>query len=110
MLLFGSSSFRRSGPRMQRSPFTIYHWPLRRYHCPAVTRKIVMALALVLGCAGALVAQRYGGRGRGGGWGWGGGEGISENSPIRTAREAQRHSNADFPSWTNAPGFEKDVW
>jgi hypothetical protein len=75
-----------------------------------VTRKIAIALALVFGCAGVLVAQRYGGRGRGGGWGWGGGEGIPENSPMRTAREAQRHSNADFPSWTNAPGFEKDVW
>ena len=49
---------------------------------------------------GLLVAQRF----RGGGEGW-----IPEDAPVRTAREVPTHS-ADFPRWTNATGFEKDVF
>jgi len=52
---------------------------------------------------GVALAQRYRG-------GWGGGEGwIPEDAPIRTAREVPTHST-EFPRWTNAPGFEKDVF
>ena len=58
---------------------------------------------LALFCGSLLLAQRYR-------YGWGGGEGwIPEDAPIRTAREVPTHST-DFPEWTNAPGFEKDVF
>lgn len=60
-------------------------------------------LILLLFCAGLLLAQRLG-------RGWGGGEFyIPEDTPIRTAREIPTHST-EFPRWTNAPGFEKDVF
>jgi hypothetical protein len=60
-------------------------------------------LILVLLCTGIVFAQRYRG-------GWGEGEGwIPEDAPIRTAREVPTHST-EFPRWTNAPGFEKDVF
>jgi len=52
-------------------------------------------------CTGWLAAQRFRG---GGGEGW-----IPEDAPIRTAREVPTHST-DFPRWTNAAGFEKDVF
>ncbi len=60
----------------------------------------LLILAVVLG-AGTLLAQR--GR-RGGGEGW-----ISEDAPVRTAREVETHSN-DFPRWDNPAGFEHDVF
>src|SRR5438309_1794243 len=66
--------------------------------------------------AGAALAQRWGG---GGNWGWGGGgdAGIVETEgrvqvnayTVRTAREIASHSG-DTPNWTNATGFEKDVF
>ncbi len=37
-----------------------------------------------------------------------GGEAVDENT-VRTAREIAEHSTGT-PNWTNAPGFEKDVW
>jgi len=66
-------------------------------------------LALVLfGCVASsvLLAQRF----RGGG-GYGGyGEGwLSEDAPVRTAREVPTHST-EFARWTNEVGFEKDVF
>jgi hypothetical protein len=66
-------------------------------------RLTLLALfALFLG-AGMVWAQRFRPR-------WGGGEGlIPEDWPGRTAREAPSHS-AETPTWTNAPGFEKDVF
>lgn len=49
------------------------------------------------------VAQRYRNR-------YAGGEGmLDEDAPVRTAREAPTHS-VDMPIWTNAPGFERDVF
>jgi len=65
-------------------------------------RLALLPMCLLLG-AGVLLAQR--GRPR-----WGGGEGlIPEDWPGRTAREAPNHS-AETPVWTNAPGFERDVF
>jgi Domain of unknown function (DUF4159) len=64
-------------------------------------RLTLLLLVAVLG-AGLLVAQRY--RSYGGGEGW-----LPEDAPVRTAREVPTHST-DFPRWTNAPGFEKDVF
>jgi len=62
-----------------------------------------MLMLVVLVCAGAVLAQRYRQR-------WGGGEGeLDEDAPVRTAREVPSHST-EFPRWTNAPGFEKDVF
>jgi hypothetical protein len=61
---------------------------------------LIFALAL-----SAMFAQR---RGRGGYRGGYGGESwISEDT--KTAREVPTHSTGT-PVWTNAPGFEKDVW
>jgi hypothetical protein len=64
--------------------------------------KRIAVLTLLLFCAGLLLAQRYRGR-------WGGEGEISEDEPLRTAREAPTHST-DMPRWTNAPAFEKDVF
>ena len=70
--------------------------------CKNVKRVWLLPLIL-LPCAGLLLAQRYAMR-------YGGGEGgIPEDAPIRTAREVPTHST-EFPRWTNAPGFEKDVF
>jgi len=60
---------------------------------------LIFALAL-----SAVLAQR---RGRGGYRGYGGESWISEDA--KTAREVPTHSTGT-PMWTNAPGFEKDVW
>src|SRR4051812_36964172 len=68
-----------------------------------ITRKNIVVL-LALSCASVLLAQRFRGRGGGGGEGW-----IPEDAPLRTAREAPTHST-EFPRWTNALGFEKDVF
>ena len=58
---------------------------------------------ILLSGAGLLLAQRYRPR-YGGGEGW-----LPEDAPVRTAREVPTHST-EFPRWTNAPGFEKDVF
>lgn len=61
-------------------------------------------LALLAGlvlASGWALAQRRGGRG----WGWEGGATGRE----RTAREVPSHSTGT-PMWTNAPGFEHDVF
>src|SRR2546426_131164 len=73
------------------------HGKLRRL----ITRRSAVVVLLALSCAGGLLAQRFRGRGGGGG--------IPEDAPIRTAREVPTHST-EFPRWTNAPGFEKDVF
>ena len=66
-------------------------------------KRFAMLTLLFLLWAGVLLAQRYG-------RGWGGGEGwLSEDAPVRTAREVPTHS-VDFPTWTNAPRFSKDVF
>jgi len=59
-------------------------------------------LVLVMLMSGVVLAQRWGR--------WGGGEGwLPEDAPVRTARETPSHSTGT-PNWTNAPGFEKDVF
>lgn len=66
-------------------------------------KRFVLWLLLFGSLASGLVfAQRYRGRGFGG-------EGLHEDAPVRTARDVPTHST-DFPEWTNAPGFEKDVF
>jgi len=66
-------------------------------------RRNALILVLLLSCVGLLVAQRYRPRSRGGeGW-------LPEDAPVRTAREAPTHS-VDMPTWTNTPGFAKDVF
>lgn len=75
------------------------------------TRRILLPLAALLLVSVAVLAQ-FGGRrsGRGGG---GivyaeGGVPVDE-STVQTAREIASHSTGT-PNWTNAPGFEKDVF
>ena len=67
-------------------------------------KKLPVAVLLGLARASGLVlAQRRGGFG-----GWGRGEGwVSPDA--RTAREVPSHSTGT-PTWTNPPGFEKDVF
>jgi hypothetical protein len=69
-----------------------------------VKRRIILPFLLILATVGAVLAQRRGG------WGWAGGEGYSpEFETCRTAREIPSHSTGT-PTWTNEPGFEKDVF
>ena len=42
--------------------------------------------------------------------GWGGEHWRPEYDTCHTAREVPTHSNADAPSWTNAPGLERDAF
>lgn len=59
---------------------------------------------LLLVTMGMVFAQRY----RSGGFG---GYGRSRNyEAYRTAREMGQHGDYETPMWTNAPGFEKDVF
>ena len=79
------------------------------------SRKIMLSAALLTIFAGASVAQLR----RGGGRGFGGVNsgpivrieegGLVNEDTVRTARETARHS-VEMPNWTNAPGFEKDVF
>ena len=69
---------------------------------------------LLLVVAGAVLAQRFGGRR---GYGGGGDSGIVftegrvavDCDKVRTAREIAAHST-EPANWTNSPGFEKDVF
>src|SRR5262249_6490717 len=93
-------------------------------------KKPLLLLTTVL-AASLCVAQNWGGGRRGRGWGgggWGGWEnangpiietegGVEVNEDtVRTARETATHSRGEdgsayeIPNWTNAPGFEKDVF
>ena len=64
-------------------------------------KKLWLILSLLPLLGGDVLAQRWGG--------WGGGERwYPEYETCRTAREVPSHSTGT-PSWTNAPGFEKDV-
>jgi hypothetical protein len=72
----------------------------------------IICLMLISALGVVLAQQRrggFGGRfGRGGGGGeWSEGGWISDDA--RTAREVPSHSTGT-PNWTNAPGFEKDVF
>src|SRR6185369_16536834 len=71
----------------------------------------LMFFVLALALAGVF-AQRFGGRGFGGGYGGG----WSDFDNARTPREIPQHGDTEdgrpyeTPRWTNAPGFEKDVF
>lgn len=68
-------------------------------------KKFGLIILIGLLTLSVVLAQR---RGRGGyGRGYWGESPISEDA--RTAREVPSHSTGT-PTWTNAPGFEKDVW
>ena len=66
-------------------------------------RLILLASLFVLVCAG--IAQQFGQRGGYRGWGR-----SSRSESVRTAREMGQHGDYETPMWTNAPGFEKDVF
>lgn len=70
-------------------------------------KKLRWTLVILLVLATVAVAQRRRGGGRGYGWGGGGESYVSEDA--RTAREVESHSTGT-PIWTNAAGFEKDVF
>jgi len=61
--------------------------------------KKLLLLVILLAAAGVVVAQRRG-------WGY---RYSSNLETCRTAREVPSHSTGT-PTWTNAPGFEKDVF
>jgi hypothetical protein len=66
-------------------------------------RRYALIGFIMLSCAGLLLAQHFRPR-------LGGGEGmLPEDAPVRTAREVPTHSG-QLPNWTNAPGFQKDVF
>ena len=67
------------------------------------SRRWTWILFVALLVAGAVFAQR---RFRGGGYGRGY---YYDNSSASTAREIPQHGG-ETPTWTNAPGFEKDVF
>jgi hypothetical protein len=80
-------------------------------------RFVWLALIAVLMASDCLAQGRRGGRGGFGGWGGGdagpyisteGRELVNEDT-VRTARETATHSTGTA-NWTNAPGFEKDVF
>lgn len=70
----------------------------------AITRPALFLLLMLLSLwPSPTMAQRNRYR-------YAGGEGmLDEDAPVRTAREAPTHST-DMPTWTNAPGFERDVF
>jgi hypothetical protein len=81
-------------------------------------RKIIL-LAAVAALAASLCIAQYqrgagpgrfrGGEGEGGPFVWTEGSGLVNEDTVRTARETITHSTGT-PDWTNAPGFEKDVF
>jgi hypothetical protein len=81
-----------------------------------IGRAIFLLSAIPVLVAGICAAQNW--RSPGGRRGWGnnsgptvqteGGDLVNEDT-VRTARETAEHSTTT-PDWTNAPGFEKDVF
>src|SRR5437762_10443024 len=68
-----------------------------------MTRLLKWPVMILLLASGISTAQRWRG-------GWGGGEHWRpEYETCRTAREIVSHSTGT-PTWTNEPGFEKDVF
>jgi hypothetical protein len=68
----------------------------------------LIAFTFLLALAAVYAQRRF--RGGGGGFGGGGGWGESYVSDdAKTAREVNSHSTGT-PMWTNAPGFDKDVF
>src|SRR5476649_2176847 len=68
---------------------------------------LILTLAFVVVLAQRNFRGGFGGGGRFGGGFYGEGGWISDDT--RTAREVPSHSTGT-PNWTNAPGFEKDVF
>lgn len=66
-------------------------------------KSVPLLIGLLTACASLILAQNYR-------TSWGRGEAsVPEDAPIRTAREVESHST-ETPTWTNAPGLEKDVF
>ena len=76
-------------------------------------KKTGLILLILMLALGVVLAQRGFRGGFGGGRGFGGGTygegGVRISDDARTAREVPSHSTGT-PNWTNAPGFEKDVF
>jgi hypothetical protein len=69
-------------------------------------KRLRCAVAVLMLLTGVVVAQRSGRGGFGGGWGRGR---NAEAESYLTPREMDQHGG-ETPNWTNAPGFEKDVF
>ena len=67
-------------------------------------KRVVLILAAITLALGVAVAQRWGGYG-----GYGGDPYSPDFETSKTARGVPSHST-ETPSWTNSPGFEKDVF
>ena len=65
-------------------------------------KKLGLALLVVTLALSAIFAQR-GRRGYGGGYG-------DDYESAQTPRDVRQHGDYETPTWTNAPGFEKDVF
>jgi hypothetical protein len=69
----------------------------------------ILMLGAGLGVSLAQFQRGPGGRGFGGSVIRGEGGTVIDEATVRTAREVESHSTGT-PDWTNAPGFEKDVF
>ena len=67
----------------------------------------LIACVILLAAAAVFAQRRFRGGGGFGGGGFGGESYVPEGT--QTAREVPSHSTGT-PNWTNAPGFEKDVF
>lgn len=67
----------------------------------------LISVALLLALGAVFAQRRFGGGGGGGGWGGGSESYVPDDA--QTAREVESHSTGT-PNWTNAPGFDKDVF
>src|SRR6185295_4267651 len=77
-----------------------------RKGCGGLAMKKLSLILLICSFALAVVmGQRSGGRR---GYGFGGGR-YYDSESVRTPREITQHGN-ETPNWTNAPGFERDVF
>lgn len=82
---------------------------MRQNDCTLMTRRTsILLLAAAMAMAGVCVAQWRPGSRQGSFIRIEGGALVDEDT-VRTARETVSHST-DTPSWTNVPGFEKDVF
>jgi len=73
------------------------------------TTVALSVLIMVMIAAGVLAQRGFRGGGLGRGRGGGFGRGGFNFESAETAREIPQHGN-QTPTWTNAPGFEKDVF
>src|SRR5262245_60470983 len=85
-------------------------------HPSRARRKLCMFALVIAGVSAGLTLAQFRDRGRPRFWDQDSGPfvrtegGILVNEDtVRTARETAPHS-VDWPAWTNAPGFEQDVF